>query len=236
MVRVIQTDEPELQDKIISATNSQNKMLPASLRMTDQIHRDIEELFKKFDLYYDRRKGHYRDQGKPIRKIISVNDVVQAVVSILLQRPNDARARPGDYFKDDDRYKSVFRNDNITLDSYLICTEIVRRIERYFDDSDVENLEQRNLKFYVAAFLAREITGLARPVAVKLPSFAEMSKISDDEIKACFSRVKKVFSPLAAKSDKDTVGRGPELLKRLDAQFKRRQAKKTGAAKKVAKT
>ena len=236
MVRVIQTDEPELQDKIISATNSQNKMLPASLRMTDQIHRDIEELFKKFDLYYDRRKGHYRDQGKPIRKIISVNDVVQAVVSILLQRPNDARARPGDYFKDDDRYKSVFRNDNITLNSYLICTEIVRRIERYFDDSDVENLEQRNLKFYVAAFLAREITGLAGPVAVKLPSFAEMSKISDDEIKACFSRVKKVFSPLAAKSDKDTVGRGPELLKRLDAQFKRRQAKKTGAAKKAAKT
>jgi AIPR protein len=236
MVRVIQTAEPELQDKIISATNSQNKMLPASLRMTDQIHRDIEELFKKFDLYYDRRKGHYRDQGKPIRKIISVNDVVQAIVSILLQRPNDARARPGDYFKDDDRYESVFRNENITLDSYLICTEIVRRVERYFDSNDVDNLEQRNLKFYVAAFIAREITGLARPVATKLPSFADISKIGDDEIKACFSRVKKVFNPLAFRSDKDTVGRGPELLKRLDAQFRRRQTKKVAITKKAIKS
>lgn len=87
LVRVIQTAEPDLQDMVIRATNSQNRMLPASLRMTDQIHRNIEELFKKVDLYYDRRKGFYRDQAKPVGKIISVNAVVQAVVSILLQRP-----------------------------------------------------------------------------------------------------------------------------------------------------
>ena len=103
LVRVIQTAEPELQDIIIRATNSQNRMIQASLRMNDQIHRNIEEMFKKVDLYYDRRKGFYRDQAKPISKIISVNDVVQAVVSIMLQRPDDARARPGDYFKDDER-------------------------------------------------------------------------------------------------------------------------------------
>jgi len=51
IVRVIQTADSSLQDQIIKATNSQNRMLPASLRMTDQIHRDIEELFKKFDLF-----------------------------------------------------------------------------------------------------------------------------------------------------------------------------------------
>jgi hypothetical protein len=41
--------------------------------MTDQIHRDIEELFKGSGLFYDRRKGFYKDQGKPIKKIVSVN-------------------------------------------------------------------------------------------------------------------------------------------------------------------
>src|SRR5262245_17804640 len=83
-------------------------MQAESLRMTDQIHRDIEEIFKAADLYYDRRKGFYKDQGRPIKKIVSVNAVAQAVISIMLQRPDDARARPGDYFKDENRYRSIF--------------------------------------------------------------------------------------------------------------------------------
>jgi AIPR protein len=225
LVRVINTDDSSLQDSIIKATNSQNRMAPASLRMTDQIHRDIEELFKKFDLYYDRRKGHYRDQSKPIRKIISVNDVVQGVVSILLQRPDDARGRPGDYFKDDSRYKSVFADSRISLESYLSCTQLVRRIEKYCDSHDVENLDERNLKFYIAAFLARDITKLSKPISDKLPSFVEIAKITDAEIQACYLKLRKVFYSLAKKVDKDTVARGPELLKRLNAQFKRHQRK-----------
>jgi hypothetical protein len=234
LVRVINTDDPSLQDRIIRATNSQNRMLPASLRMTDQIHRDIEELFKKFDLYYDRRKGYYRDQAKPIRKIVSVNDVVQAVVSVLLQRPDDARARPGDYFKDDDRYKSVFDDHRISLEAYLVCAQLIRRIEKFGDTNNIENLDQRNLKFYVAAFLAREITGLTKPVAAKLPSFDEIAKIDEKEISACYARTRKVFDFLTKKSDKDTVARGPELLKRLNVQFRRRQ-RKLVKSKKIAK-
>jgi hypothetical protein len=42
IVRVINTSDSSIQDSIIKATNSQNRMMPASLRMTDQIHRDIE--------------------------------------------------------------------------------------------------------------------------------------------------------------------------------------------------
>jgi AIPR protein len=233
LVRVIQTAEPDLQDMIIRATNSQNRMLPASLRMTDQIHRDIEELFKKFDLYYDRRKGFYRDQSKPIKKIVSVNDVVQAVVSIILQRPDDARARPGDYFKDDNAYKSVFDDSRISLESYLSCAQLVRRIEKFCDTHHVENLDQRNLKFYVAAFLARDITKLAKPVSSKLPAFADITKIDDKEINECYKRIKKIFDSLTKKSDKDTVARGPELLKKLNAQFRRRQRKMVRSKKVV---
>ena len=225
LVRVLNTDDSSLQDSIIKATNSQNRMAPASLRMTGQVHRDIEELFKKFDLYYDRRKGHYRDQSKPIRKIISVNDVVQAVVSILLQRPDDARGRPGDYFKDDARYKSVFADPKVSLESYLSCTQLVRRIEKFCDSQSIEDLDERNLKFYIAAFLARDITKLSRPIADKLPSFGDITKIADAEIQACYTRIRKVFYSLTKKADKDTVARGPEWLKRLNLQFKRRQRK-----------
>jgi len=38
------------------------------------------------------RKGRHRDEGWPINRIIGIVETLQAVVSILLQRPDDARA------------------------------------------------------------------------------------------------------------------------------------------------
>ena len=78
LVRVIETTDQKTQDRIIKATNSQNKMQAASLRMTDQIHREIEQFFKSEGLFYDRRKGFYKDQGQPIKRIISVNSVAHS--------------------------------------------------------------------------------------------------------------------------------------------------------------
>jgi hypothetical protein len=227
-VRVLVTDDLATQDKIIRATNSQNKMQPASLRMTDQIHRDIEEFFKKVDLFYDRRRGHYRDQGRPIRKVISVNTVVQSVISILLQRPDDARARPGDYFKDDNRYALVFDNPKIPVSAYLTCVQIVQRVEQFMSQQGVASSAKKNLKFYVAAMVAREVSGLALPVFSQLPS---VSKIDDALIEKWFTRVGKVYVALSKKADGDSVARGPNMLKRLDILWKKQHQKGKDDAK-----
>lgn len=225
LLRVLQITDQETQDRIIRATNSQNKMLPASLRMTDQIHRDIEELFKKVDLFYDRRKGFYRDQGKPVRKIVSVNAVTQSVISVLLQRPDDARARPGDYFKDDSKYEAVFANSRIPVPAYLTCMQIMRRVEGYLSQRNADSGDVKNLKFYIAALLARELTGMARPVPEKLPNPA---KIDEKIIMVCYLRVQKIYAALSKKSDKDAVARGPMMLKKMESQWRRRQASAAG--------
>ncbi len=224
LVRVIQTTDQPTKDLIIRATNSQNKMAPASLRMTDQIHRDIEELFKRSDLFYDRRKGFYRDQGKPIRKIVSVSAVAQAVISILLQRPDDARARPGDYFKEDGKYNSIFANSKIPLSAYLICTQILRVVENFLNVFPVIGSDQKNLKFYTAALLAQELTGLEYPVASKLPNPAS---ISDTIVNTCFIRVVRTYVRLSQATDRDSVARGTAFLKVIHAQSKRRRNAET---------
>ncbi len=226
LVRVIQISDQATQDRIIRATNSQNKMLPASLRMTDQIHRDIEELLRKVDLFYDRRKGFYRDQGKPIKKIVSVNAVTQAVVSILLQRPDDARARPGDYFKDDAKYEFVFDNPKIPSPAYLACVQMMRKVESFLAERKIENSDEKNVKFYVAALLARELTGMDQPVFAKLPP---VTKIQDALISQCYQRIQKMYAELSKTADKDSVARGPSLLKKMHAQWRRRQSGSKGS-------
>jgi hypothetical protein len=228
LVRVIETTDQKTQDRVIKATNSQNKMQPSSLRMTDQIHRDLEELFKSEGLFYDRRKGFYKDRGEPIKKIVSVNSVAQGIISIMLQRPDDARARPGDYFKEDSRYKSIFANSKITLKSYLTCVKIIRRVDAFLSKHGVDRGEAKNLLFYVAAAAVREISGLKFPVAARLP---RLDQLRDELLLSTLRNVNKFYKRLAEDADGDSVARGPMLLKKLNAQWDR---KKTRNGKKAA--
>jgi hypothetical protein len=202
LVRVIQTEDEDVYDKIVKATNSQNDMPPASLRATDRIHRQIEELFKQYGLFYDRRKGFHKDQGKPIGKIVAVNQLLQALVAIVLQRPDDARARPGNYLKDESRYESVFGKDKHPLSVYLKCIHLMRRIDEFLTnkaESRIQEAERpfsradkRNVRFYVATCLACELTGKAKPTGAEMLGI-DTTKINDSSVESCFDVVWKVY-------------------------------------------
>lgn len=107
-MRVIVPSAKESRDKIIKATNSQTAVQQASLRATDKIHRDIEEYLRPRSLYYDRRKNYYKNEGRPRNRIVGIPHLAQAVMSVVLQRPDTARARPSSLLKADDTYKQVF--------------------------------------------------------------------------------------------------------------------------------
>jgi hypothetical protein len=219
LVRVIETTDQRTQDRIIKATNSQNKMQAASLRMTDQIHRDIEEAFKEGGLFYDRRKGFYKDQGKPIKKIVSATAVAQAVVSIMLQRPDDARARPGDYFKEENRYRSIFATQKIPVQAYLSCVRIVRDVEAYLLSHNVDRSDIKNLVFYVAAGACRRAAGMKIPIASKLP---KPSQMTEELLGPVLSDIWKFYLKLSNTADGDAIARGPQLLQRINKQWDRR--------------
>ena len=234
MVRVIEADDSALQSQIIKATNSQNKMPPSQLRMTDQIHRNIEEFFKKHGMFYDRRKGFYRDQGKSVKAIVSPGEVAQAVIAVLLQRPDDARARPGDYFKDskgDVRYASIFGAGTYSMQAYWRVFILMRAVEFYLRKVGLSRAMQRNLKFYVASEIAVEKAGMANPAPAKIATLADISEPTDTDIQAVLARVKKSYERLSEEIDGDTVARGPKLLAKLKASANRRFRRKKSEKK-----
>lgn len=222
LVKVIETGNPVVRDAVIKATNSQNKMPPASLRATDPIHHQIEDLFKQYDLYYDRRKGFYKDQGKAIDKIVSVTALVQAVVSIVQQRPDDGRARPSDYIKDDQRFESIFREDKLPLGVYLTCVSLMRRVDAFPDVVSLERGEARNVKFYVAAYLTCALTKQLDPTPEQVLNI-DVRSIDDAVIRDCYVRVWKKYEELGKS---DTVARGPDLLKHLRTEIRRRYSRR----------
>jgi hypothetical protein len=56
LVRVLVPEDEKTRNKVTKATNFQTAVEPLSLIATDQIHFDVEERLKLYDLFYDRRK------------------------------------------------------------------------------------------------------------------------------------------------------------------------------------
>jgi hypothetical protein len=214
LVRVIVPPAAESRDRIIKATNSQTLIPIASLRATEVIHRDIEEYLRPHGLFYDRRKNHYKNEGKPIEKIVSIPHLAQAVMAIALQRPNDARARPSSLLKRDEEYEQVFSRD-YPIAVYLNCALVMKRVDQIVrsESAGLESKDQTNLRFYVAMDVACTAIGRASPTPLEIATLA-VSGITNDAISAAKVRVLQMYQDLGAT---DQTAKGPDLIARLNA-------------------
>ena len=210
LVRVIEAKDAESRDRIIRATNSQTAIPTASLRATDKIHRDIESYLLRHGIFYDRRKNYYKNQGKPVRNIVSISFVAQAILSCALGEPASARARPSSLIKRDEDYTRVFSSD-YPLESYHIATAITRRVIDALrqEDCGVAREHTSNLRFYVAMVAAIRLTRSTRLSAGKLAR-VEMNSLTDSDLMDISQQVWKLYSRRGAS---DRAAKGPELTK-----------------------
>jgi hypothetical protein len=136
MIRVIVPPDAQTTNQITKATNFQTAVTDVMLHATDPIHFDIEDRLKLQGLFYDRRKGEYRQQRKPVDQIVSITALAQAVIAILLQRPDDARARPGSLLKRAETYRQIFEenhNRDVFVAAILIDRQVLGFLEKQTD-------------------------------------------------------------------------------------------------------
>jgi hypothetical protein len=211
-VRVLVPREDASRDRIIKATNSQTSIPSASLRATDKIHRDIEDFLTTRGLYYDRRKNYYKNQGKPVRNIVSIPYLAQAVLACGLRDPGNARARPSSLLKDDEAYRRIFSED-YPLELYFKCATLARKVEEVIrsDACSIDRSHWNNLRFYAAMLLALRLTGLPVP-SVRNVADIDLDKVTEEMIIECITTVWAHYSALGAT---DQVAKGSALTRRV---------------------
>jgi hypothetical protein len=201
----------ESRDRIIRATNSQTAIPPASLRATDRIHRDIEQYLKPFGFYYDRRKNFYKNEGKPINRIISIPQMAQAVMAIVLERPDTARARPSSLIKRDEEYHKLFNTD-YPIEIYRATSQILKQTETYLaEHADVQATDRTNMKFYVAMAACQEALGKSSPSPAEVASLAG-STFSPSVLDGAYQVVKAEYQTLGST---DQAAKGSDLVAAL---------------------
>lgn len=149
LVRVIKPESEESRDNIIFSTNNQTSIPKSSLRVTDTIHLQIEMYFKNRGLYYDRRKNYYKNQKKKAVDIISVSFLAQCLISLILRKPDFARARPSTLLTDEGTYKDLYEK-NLDLEVYYKAARIGRYVQNTLKKcTHMKNTEVNDILFYV---------------------------------------------------------------------------------------
>ncbi|NYH77214.1 hypothetical protein FHR84_000528 [Actinopolyspora biskrensis] len=213
LVRIIVADNDIVRDRIIRATNRQTPVADASLRATDRIQRQIERYFESNDLFYDRRKGYYRNLGKDPGKIISISYLGQAMYAIAYGKPEVARGKPNSLLAEEARYKQAF-DPGAGLQIFYWVAQVLRSADAHLQSvSQARYPERRYLAPFVAYAAVTKELGYASNHWNKLSNLVESGrKFSGDEIEE------------AARLVKDSLDRFTEVNSTTAADATKRQA------------
>lgn len=215
LVRVIVPETEESRDKIIRATNSQTPIPKASLRATDSIHRDIEDYLKPRGLYYDRRKNHYKNEGKKPSEIVGLSFLAQCLMAITMQKPDFARARPSTLLEDDSSYEKLYNHSN-NVKFYYITALIGKKIELFLKKENSLTInDKNNIKFYLAYVVAVKITLNKFPGFRSLENI-EPSQIDDNCIFEALIFVEKIYDSMGRG---DKLAKGQNMIKRIKSEL-----------------
>ncbi|WP_102796935.1 AIPR family protein [Bowmanella denitrificans] len=162
IVRIYQTEDIDLVDRIVLTTNNQNKISGRNLRSNDLVQVDIERGFEFYNLYYERKPRQY-DSIEGIQKasVISNDIAATSYLAVVLKRCSDARSRK--YKVWSEFYDKIFTGDIVQpfVLSSLIYSNVKDSLkhESYVKDSNEKRRYiAKNASFHIsriASFLFR---------------------------------------------------------------------------------
>lgn len=161
VVRVIASTDEELRDRVIAGTNRQTQVPAPALFATQPLQHDIERILKAHDWWYERRKNRYRNLGKPAKKRIAITYLAQALITLLLGQPDEARARPGTVLGRKGGHDRVFPA-KLDKNAYVVAVELIKGVEAFLTTQQAKAImdEATNARFHLTAGYAVLALGL----------------------------------------------------------------------------
>lgn len=211
LIRIIVPESEDSRDRIILATNNQTNILKSSLRANDPIHWQIEQYLRGRGLYYDRRKNYYKNQGRKSNEIISVSFLAQCMISLLLQKPNDARARPSTLLTKDETYEELYVK-NQDLDVFYHAAKLGRIVDLCLKKSTIFTQAQKNdILFYVLYCVVAQKVGRAKITPSDVKEL-DLNLFTDSYILKIAAKVFDEYNQLGGDGK---VAKGTELIEKL---------------------
>lgn len=152
VVRVIESTNEEVRDRVIEGTNRQTPVPGTALMATDSEQIKLEQYLKIKGFYYERRKNRYKNLGKPAATRVSMSLLAQIMITVLRGEPDQARARPSSILTRKGGWETVFPQD-LDLDAYVEALRLHSHVHAFLATTDAKAImdDPTNARFYVLA-------------------------------------------------------------------------------------
>lgn len=219
LVRIITPSSEASRDIIIFATNNQTNIPKSSLRVTDPIHLQIELFFKTRGLYYDRRKNYYKNQKKKASEIVSVSFLAQCLISVVLRKPDYARARPSTLLTDDETYNKLY-NDKNDLLAYYNCAFVGKKVQKLLKSNPaLTSAERSDLLFYVVYAV------FAKTAEKKTMNFSDLKAFDIDSVseEIITNLINDIYIKYKEEGGNGRVAKSTEFIRKIDEVLDRQE-------------
>lgn len=145
IVKIIETTEQSLINKIIQATNKQTLITDEAFESLSEFHRNLEEYYeaksKQVDnpIYYERRSKQYENDPRKIKstQIITLAGQIQSYVATVLEQPHSTHRYYGELL--DSNRNRLFIDKYKNYEKYYISSFILNKLDSLFRSRQLNN-------------------------------------------------------------------------------------------------
>lgn len=132
LLKIIVSADKKMRDDIIKSTNNQTSVELYSLKATDKIQRDIEEILLKNDLFYERRTNFYLNQGVEKEKIFTPLYLAYGYISLIMKLPYKSVSLKAKFMNDPRQYELVFSEEH-PIQVWPVIAKILRKTDKVIE-------------------------------------------------------------------------------------------------------
>jgi len=132
LIKIIVSQDEDVRDTIIRATNNQTDVEIASLHATDKIQRDIEDILERSEFFYERRKNFHSNLGHPSSLIVTPLYLASGFVSLILKSPQKASNLKSRFMRSNESYNKVF-SEKTPIEVWPIIAFILKQTDEVLE-------------------------------------------------------------------------------------------------------
>jgi hypothetical protein len=191
LVKVIVSNDENVRDGIIRATNNQTDVELASLHATDKIQRDIEDVLLRHGLFYERRKKFYANQGHTPDELVTPLYIAAGYVALVMKSPHRAALLRSKFMRSQGSYETVF-NEKTPITVWPKIAHILKRVDAELEilrpQAKMTDRFLKGWRYIVALLLVANSFGKFNYSRRELESF-DLALITTDAVEAIWKEL-----------------------------------------------
>ena len=210
LVKIYETQDRTIVDKITLTTNNQNAVSSRDLRSNDTLQLTLMTLFKNRNYYYERKPRDFKDKDlsrEEKQKIISNEKVGQAYLSVVEKKPAIAMSQKSKIWSD--FYEDIFSSEvERLLAAYLLyqqCYQMNKQLQKKASTTGIESAIAKYGHFHVARLVGYyELGNWEKCDLSKLENLSNQIEQAPESLQASYDQAIQELKPIVqGLSDQD---------------------------------